>query len=97
MSGLWLPLKLFSETARIEGIEDVVYVIPQHFDLQYTRQIAQELEEANHRLLAQQRPYLLIVFGRLGTLDPLARHTGRMGSDQRRESDRRSCPRKRPS
>jgi hypothetical protein len=53
-----------------EGIEDVIYVIPQHFDLQYTRQVAQELEEANHRLLAQQRPYLLIVFGRLGTLDP---------------------------
>jgi hypothetical protein len=52
------------------NLEDVVYVIPQRFGLQHTRQIAQELEQVNRVLLAEKRPYLLIVFGRLGTLDP---------------------------
>lgn len=54
----------------IEGIQDVVYVIPENFNLKDTRAIADELEEHNHRLLAEKRPYILIVFGRLGTLDP---------------------------
>jgi len=54
----------------LEAIQDVVYVIPQRFDLQYTRQVAQELEQVNRVLTAENRPYLLIVFGRLGTLDP---------------------------
>jgi hypothetical protein len=54
----------------IESIEDIVYVIPESFDLKLTKQIADELEEHNHALLAAKRPYLLIVFGRLGTLDP---------------------------
>lgn len=54
----------------LEEIADIVYVIPQRFDLKNTRAIADELEEHNHRLLAEKRPYLLIVFGRLGTLDP---------------------------
>ncbi|HSV86766.1 MAG TPA: PEP/pyruvate-binding domain-containing protein [Levilinea sp.] len=49
---------------------DIVYVIPQRFDLKYTRQVAQELEQVNRALVAEHRPYLLIVFGRLGTLDP---------------------------
>lgn len=54
----------------LENIEDIVYVIPQRFNLKLTKQIADELEEHNHALLAAKRPYLLIVFGRLGTLDP---------------------------
>ncbi len=54
----------------LEDVQDIVYVIPQRFDLKDTRQIADELEQHNHRLLAEKRPYLLIVFGRLGTLDP---------------------------
>jgi hypothetical protein len=54
----------------IDGIEDVVYVIPERFELQHTRLIAQELEGHNHTLLEQGRSYVLIVFGRLGTLDP---------------------------
>lgn len=49
---------------------DIVYVIPERFDLKYTRQVAQELEQVNRALVAEHRPYLLIVFGRLGTLDP---------------------------
>jgi hypothetical protein len=63
-----------SETALgngiLENIEDIVYVIPEYFDLKLTKQIADELDGHNHALLAAQRPYLLIVFGRLGTLDP---------------------------
>lgn len=54
----------------LEGIEDVVYVVPERFNLKDTRQIADELEKMNQRLLDENRPYLLIVFGRLGTLDP---------------------------
>jgi hypothetical protein len=54
----------------LEGIKDIVYVIPERFDLKLTRQIAEELEQHNHALLSAKRPYLLIVFGRLGTLDP---------------------------
>jgi hypothetical protein len=54
----------------LDNIEDVVYVIPNRFDLQHTRQIADELEELNQTLLTKKRPYLLIVFGRLGTFDP---------------------------
>jgi hypothetical protein len=54
----------------LDTIADVVYVIPERFDLKLTQTIADELEAYNHALLAAKRPYLLIVFGRLGTLDP---------------------------
>jgi hypothetical protein len=54
----------------LEDIQDIVYVIPERFDLKDTRQIAEELDQHNHRLVEENRPYLLIVFGRLGSLDP---------------------------
>jgi hypothetical protein len=54
----------------LENIQDIVYVIPENFELRLTKLIAGELDEHNHTLLAAKRPYLLIVFGRLGTLDP---------------------------
>ena len=54
----------------VNGICDVVYVKPDTFELKHTRKIAEELEMINHILLAQNRPYILIVFGRLGTFDP---------------------------
>lgn len=54
----------------IEGIKDIVYVIPEKFDLKNTRLIANELEKHNQRLLQESKSYLLIVFGRLGTEDP---------------------------
>ena len=53
-----------------QDITDIVYVIPERFDLKDTRQIAKELEQYNQRLMAEKRPYVLMVFGRLGTLDP---------------------------
>jgi hypothetical protein len=54
----------------LDQIRDIVYVIPQRFDLKYTRQVAQELEQVNRALMAENRQYMLVVFGRLGTLDP---------------------------
>lgn len=54
----------------LEGIRDIVYVVPDQFELTFTKQIASELERHNQRLLDADHPYILIVFGRLGTLDP---------------------------
>jgi len=54
----------------LEGVQDIVYVKPDCFDLKLTKQIALELENHNKRLLEANRSYVLIVFGRLGTLDP---------------------------
>ncbi len=54
----------------LEGLQDIVYVRPECFDLKLTKQIAIELENHNKKLLDANRPYLLIVFGRLGSLDP---------------------------
>lgn len=63
-----------SETAlgngSLQTITDIVYVVPERFNLKDTRQIARELEQHNQRMMAENRPYALIVFGRLGTLDP---------------------------
>lgn len=54
----------------IDGIRDLVYVKPDPFETRHTRQIGAELEELNIRLQKQERPYLLIGFGRWGTSDP---------------------------
>ncbi len=54
----------------LEGVKDIVYVKPDCFDLKLTKPIARELENHNKHLLEANRPYILIVFGRLGTLDP---------------------------
>lgn len=54
----------------VEDITDVVYVRPDKFELKHTRRIADELEKYNRELLAAKNPYVLIVFGRLGTFDP---------------------------
>lgn len=54
----------------LEMLSDVVYVRPESFDPAATRQIAAEIGEANARLVAEGRPYLLIGFGRWGTSDP---------------------------
>lgn len=54
----------------LDDICDIVYVVPDQFDLAQTRKIASELAEINTRLVEENRPYLLIVFGRLGSSDP---------------------------
>ena len=55
---------------QIEDIQDIVYVIPENFALDKTRQIADDLENINDVLVEEGHPYLLIVFGRLGSTDP---------------------------
>ena len=55
---------------RIEGVTDVVYVIPEKFDAKFSRRIAQELGTLNSALVNAGRPYLLIGFGRWGSSDP---------------------------
>jgi hypothetical protein len=54
----------------VENIQDVIYVKPEGFELKHTKSIVPELEQLNSRLLGAGNPYVLIVFGRLGTLDP---------------------------
>jgi len=54
----------------VDSIKDIVYIKPDTFDLRHTRAVVSELEKVNDSLLKQERPYMLIVFGRLGTADP---------------------------
>jgi hypothetical protein len=54
----------------VDNIYDIVYVIPEKFEKANTRDMARELEKFNQKLLREDRPYLLIVFGRLGSSDP---------------------------
>lgn len=54
----------------LDDICDIVYVVPDQFDLAQTRNIASELAVINNSLVGENRPYLLIVFGRLGSSDP---------------------------
>jgi len=56
----------------VDDILDVVNLKPDRFHVQYSEQIAQELELLNRRLVAASTPYLLIGFGRWGTSDPQA-------------------------
>jgi len=53
-----------------DDVMDIVYVDPERFEASQTRQIAAELAEHNRRLLAEERPYILIGFGRWGSSDP---------------------------
>lgn len=53
-----------------DDIQDVVYIKPETFETKHTRNIADELDAINRKLTNEKRPYLLIVFGRLGSFDP---------------------------
>jgi hypothetical protein len=55
---------------QVESIKDVVYVMPDAFSAKNTWLIAAELDEMNRCLLEVNRPYVLMVIGRLGTADP---------------------------
>jgi hypothetical protein len=54
----------------LEVIRDVVYVKPEPFESRHTMAIASQLERINRPLLTEDRPYLLIGFGRWGSSDP---------------------------
>ena len=51
-------------------VRDIIYVRPDRFQSKNTQKIAQQLKEWNRKLVDAERPYLLIVLGRLGTTDP---------------------------
>jgi hypothetical protein len=52
------------------GIWDIVYLKPVELTEPLAWRIASELGEYNARMVAEHKPYLLIAFGRLGTVDP---------------------------
>lgn len=54
----------------IDGIKDIVYVIPSKFNPASTQQIALEVEDINRRYLCAQRNYVLVGPGRWGSSDP---------------------------
>ena len=54
----------------IEDIKDVVYVDFDKFDRGKTQQIAEEVAYYNGKLVQDEKPYILIGYGRWGTLDP---------------------------
>ena len=54
----------------VEDIRDVIYIKPEIFDLKHTKTVVPELEKLNEEMLSKGLPYILIVFGRLGTTDP---------------------------
>ena len=54
----------------MNGIYDVVYVDFQKFERAKSREVANEVNMINTKLLDQKRPYILIGVGRWGSLDP---------------------------
>jgi hypothetical protein len=54
----------------VDTIQDIVYVKPDPFEAGRTREIAAEIAEINAILMDEERPYLLIGFGRWGSSDP---------------------------
>ena len=54
----------------IDDIRDIVYVDYHLFDRGRSREVAQEVERMNARLVSEGRPYLLVGAGRWGSLDP---------------------------
>jgi hypothetical protein len=69
----WVPLVSSDHmlgNGVVEGIADVVYLVPERFDAGKTPIMAAEIAGLNRRLLDEGRPYLLIGFGRWGSADP---------------------------
>ncbi len=56
----------------INTIQDIVYINVETFDTKFTKQMAEEIESINKKMIDENRPYLLIGFGRWGTSDPFA-------------------------
>ncbi len=53
-----------------QDISDIVYVRPEVFEAKFTPKISAEIEQLNKLLVNQNRPYLLMGFGRWGSSDP---------------------------
>jgi len=68
--GLLLASRRVLGNGNIENVRDVVFVKPEAFDPRFTPAIAEQLDPLNRLLLQQERPYVLIGFGRWGSADP---------------------------
>ena len=55
---------------RIENLHDVVVVDSQRFERSRSQEVAEAVAHFNHRLNAENRPYLLIGVGRWGSTEP---------------------------
>jgi hypothetical protein len=51
-------------------LRDIVYVQRARFDMANSRAVARQVADANARLAAEGRPYVLVGFGRWGSADP---------------------------
>jgi hypothetical protein len=54
----------------VETIRDVVYTKPRAFEARFTPLMAGQIEKLNLKLVGEERPYLLVGFGRWGSSDP---------------------------
>ena len=65
---------IYSERAmgngKLNNLRDILYLRPETFRSEHTREIAMEVERFNSHLLESQIPYVLIGFGRWGSADP---------------------------
>jgi hypothetical protein len=55
---------------RVNSLCDIVYLRPETFEARRTPVIAEEVAAINRRLRSENRPYVLIGFGRWGSTDP---------------------------
>jgi len=55
---------------KVDDITDLVYVDPEGFDKMRTREMAEQIEQFNSKMVAEDRKYILIGPGRWGTRDP---------------------------
>jgi hypothetical protein len=68
--GLLLASRRAMGNGVVDCIRDIVYVKPDPFDAGHTDAIAADIEALNRVLVAEDRPYLLIGFGRWGSSEP---------------------------
>jgi hypothetical protein len=54
----------------VQGIKDIIFVDPEHFDKMKTREIAEEINRFNRKMDFLNKEYVLIGPGRWGTRDP---------------------------
>ena len=55
---------------RVDGLHDVIVVDSQRFERSRSQEVAEAVAHFNHRLNAENRPYLLIGVGRWGSTEP---------------------------
>jgi len=56
----------------IKSIKDIVFIKPEKFDNKFTHIMAKEIEFIDKKLIKENKPYILIGFGRWGTTDEWA-------------------------